>query len=1154
MTGDSVGLKVGRKVTMRRYESSGSDDLNEFPSAPPPPSISHIYNEDTNYIPPHWADGVPHASRSHSTVPLPAAIWSGSRTGLPATPRARNAMYDVYAYTPTAALHHNDLPGGVNYRGPSPPGQSPTKTPLVSPDRVPSDYDVEAAMRGGKGNGRGRGKGEGLNLPKPGMPPCKAEAMKERRKKQLQTCDKDAFGVPLPKTARQFSLFASPFSIAEVCTGLGVYFASLQAAVVLAILLSICCIYPLVDNLTSQRWGPNYNLILSKGGAAAASCPKRWAISSWMTDTSIGGHCTNSVYTSPYDCSSNCVWDPSQLHQAQCRDVSTPIAPSPPPASGNSSGKLPPTLPAVCSQHLPCVTHRLDPTAPDGPCFCCRMVLDKVVISKNSKVSAGQLWTFFLAQLIFMGWMLYLLHVQLRAVHVQGSSVIGASDFSVWISGIVKHRTLDDLLTHWCTQFGPVVAAFNVPSVGDALRVGRRVADLRMKHLEAAALEGSTSWNPLAWCYRRFAIGSLHSLEAALEKQERKLTIYERQESEPTGHALATFEFAEDASRAVARFDRAPPRVLLDWSTMGLTNATPKLHGSLVNLVRAPEPSDLLWEHTNCNQTTIVVRRIWSWVLTTLIILAAASIQYGLTMIAQHMRDERMRSEYAAGNGESWAIKAATSTTVRLRLVSIVNAVVVVSLNLTIMVTVRALSWYERWTTRTSMERWVMLRLSVSQLLNAFAAPMVAAYVSGNRSGWFSRGGLIEAAFYVQCANAVMPPLFHLMGTLDKLRWMLSPFARTQAMLNFWLAPPLFPLAEQHAASITTLGLAMFYMPVLPISPMIAVLGLSFSYCANKWIALRRAAAPPNLSGMVTSSVNWMLRLLPLIQLILMKELYFRGYSTVEPVFYAGLAFWALFMLAPLRVLMGMVKRQRRYPSRGAGMSYHSLLGGKRLGPGEVYAPIVPKPCSRQFKEKVATTFARLAPAAFESIINGEEIVNNLFRRSVVGSPEWDRAGEHEVAGRLASGMHGTLSLLWQPQDPDHPQDIFDGPNTVSNPQSAASSPNVSSQAGATPPLYSDHHGCPPAVYATPTQFLRNERDYQRQYGRPSPLSGVQATEGRVRATPPLNPATSGTTPPQGEAFGPLGAAMQARSASSFVSVPMSPYTSPYSQSRRART
>eukprot|EP00889_Picochlorum_renovo_P000902 jgi/Picre1/27932/NNA_000894.t1 len=232
-----------------------------------------------------------------------------------------------------------------------------------------------------------------------------------------------------------------------------------------------------------------------------------------------------------------------------------------------------------------------------------------------------------------------------------------------------------------------------------------------------------------------------------------------------------------------------------------------------------------------------------------------------------------------------------------------------------------------------------------------------AAYVSGNKSGWFVRGGLMEAAFFVQCSNALLPPLVHLLGIGDNFKfYVLAPFAKTQKMLNRMMAPPIFPMAEQHAASVASIGLAMFYMPVLPISP---------------------AAAPPNLNGMVTSSLNFLLRLLPLVQLILMKYLYFKDYSSVTPVFYTGLAFWIIFMIAPIRALLGTVQRYRR-PPVALGLSYSRLLGGMRLGVGDVYSPVVPKTCSRKFKHQVAETFAQLAPAAFDSILNGEEIAAQL--------------------------------------------------------------------------------------------------------------------------------------------------------------------------------
>ena len=60
-------------------------------------------------------------------------------------------------------------------------------------------------------------------------------------------------------------------------------------------------------------------------------------------------------------------------------------------------------------------------------------------------------------------------------------------------------------------------------------------------------------------------------------------------------------------------------------------------------------------------------------------------------------------------------------------------------------------------------------------------------------------------------------------------------------MLNNLLEPPPFLLAEQYAAALTTLGVAMCWMPVLPISPFIAVVGLLLAYWADKFVALRCA-------------------------------------------------------------------------------------------------------------------------------------------------------------------------------------------------------------------------------------------------------------------------------------------------------------------------
>ena len=181
-----------------------------------------------------------------------------------------------------------------------------------------------------------------------------------------------------------------------------------------------------------------------------------------------------------------------------------------------------------------------------------------------------------------------------------------------------------------------------------------------------------------------------------------------------------------------------------------------------------------------------------------------------------------------------------------------------------------------------------------------------------------------------------------------------------------------------------------------------------------------------------------------------------QDYKSVVPVFYTGLAFWALFMIAPIRALLGTVKRRRRLPAC-AGLSYSRLLGGMRLGVGDVYSPIVPRTCSRKFKHRVAETFAQLAPAAFDSILNGEEAAAQLslygnrymleqileegdaapWTPSCHGhcrvSNELKRQDPRPVhsdqqisfTGSIAAGIHDAFSLLWRPQDPDHPEDVF---------------------------------------------------------------------------------------------------------------------------------
>lgn len=606
----------------------------------------------------------------------------------------------------------------------------------------------------------------------------RGEALNERYKKQLRTYDKDQYGVPLPSTARKFSFFASPYSISEVCTGLGVYLTNIRAAIVLAFLMCLLMIYPLVDNVKTQNWSQEYYLYTTNN-SPIATCEKGYwnsVYTSMIIRTSVGGHCDGGPYTSPYGCSSKCMWDSSNLLKDQCSSLDYSKL-------YNESN--------ACEIHLPCVPNSQDPNSPDGPCLCCTFELtepttwnetDIVYLENNQeRIPAARFWVLFLTQLVFMGWLLALMHFQAKIVQSNGNNIVGPSDFSIWIKGIKPVSAVDSYLRKWCQQFGPIMAAFNVPSVGECLRIGREVEDILIRKEEADADPGHSSWNPILWIYRRFLVGKPEGLQEKLEDNKTKLKIFERQEALPTGYALATFRYTDAAAKCVDVFDTSPLSRSCEILTCGLTSTKPLLHGSAVNVIRAPEPSDMIWEHTQCGTYEVWKRRIISWTITICVIMAGAGIQYGLASGAERLREERYIADIAAGNGDEQLERDAAVKTTRIRVVTILIGVMVVIINFSTMLTVRFLAWYERWTTRTSMERWVLLKLSFSQLLNAFAAPLIASYVSGNKSGWYVRGGLVEAAFFVQCSNALLPPLVHLLGIGDNFKfYVLSPFARTQ--------------------------------------------------------------------------------------------------------------------------------------------------------------------------------------------------------------------------------------------------------------------------------------------------------------------------------------------------------------------------------------
>lgn len=172
----------------------------------------------------------------------------------------------------------------------------------------------------------------------------------------------------------------------------------------------------------------------------------------------------------------------------------------------------------------------------------------------------------------------------------------------------------------------------------------------------------------------------------------------------------------------------------------------------------------------------------------------------------------------------------------------------------------------------------------------------------------YSEGGFVTLGFLIQLTNAVFPSLAFLMRMDDVLNLhFLSRMACTQKYVDQFTLPPEFRMNLRMGQAITTVGLAILYAPILPISALIGLLGILVQYAVDQYMALRHSSRPRAFQVEAFSGANYLLRLLPLIQLLLVLFFYFGYRARYASI--VGLVIWATACVVPLMTHL----RQREY-------------------------------------------------------------------------------------------------------------------------------------------------------------------------------------------------------------------------------------------------
>jgi len=221
-----------------------------------------------------------------------------------------------------------------------------------------------------------------------------------------------------------------------------------------------------------------------------------------------------------------------------------------------------------------------------------------------------------------------------------------------------------------------------------------------------------------------------------------------------------------------------------------------------VQVMPAPEPSDMRWHNFEISPPTIGRRTVITFVAAALLLAVTAALLYW--------------DETLANNSAITMLGGVIIVTIMGEVISYV---------------VPLLAGWERRHTLTGEEQSLFAKLASALVVNDVLLILIA---SPEPETWFDLDGPMEEAFWICITSSV-----------------LGDIARVVLSSNLIVGTE--SLAELHACLMSTVALALVYGPGMPLVYPITVVTIAIMFASTKYFMLRRAASPPLYSDHVHS-------------------------------------------------------------------------------------------------------------------------------------------------------------------------------------------------------------------------------------------------------------------------------------------------------------
>lgn len=269
-------------------------------------------------------------------------------------------------------------------------------------------------------------------------------------------------------------------------------------------------------------------------------------------------------------------------------------------------------------------------------------------------------------------------------------------------------------------------------------------------------------------------------------------------------------------------------------SSLFLRSGRHLFNNHIINVKRAPEPTDIIWDNLRFSRLNRVIRECAILLVLGMILVCSCFMLIGLAQWQRNLRD-------------------ANENTNRVMFSAIPAAVIILIVNIVVDLVIRLLAFLERHHTYTERTLSTARKLTVILTLNTLLFPLLA---NIDTEDWYRSSGLANNIFWVSISTAFAKSLIKLFHPLmlwrlfrryQVTRLIQNPDKHiyvSQAKANLYYQNEEIDIADCYSDLLVRLLLAFAYAPLLPVIVPILILGYLFDYAVNKFVLLRLSCRP----------------------------------------------------------------------------------------------------------------------------------------------------------------------------------------------------------------------------------------------------------------------------------------------------------------------